>query len=87
MHIHHYEYGTNVYSHEKLHESISRVDENEDKLRDKLEHDYKGTIELIEHEIDKILISQNLNPNKNNVEYKGLVRKWMILYLLIGKVI
>ena len=82
LHTHHYEYGTNVYSHEKLHESKSRIDENEDRLRHNLEHDYKGTIELIEHEIDKILISQNLNPNKNNVEYKGLVRKWIDLKLI-----
>ena len=82
MHIHHYEYGTNVYDDKKLNESISRTDENEEKLRDRLEKDYKGTIELIEREVDKILITQNLEPNKRNVEYKGLVRRWVDLKLI-----
>jgi integrase len=82
MHIHHYEYGTNVYDDKKLNKSISRIDENEEKLRDRLEKDYKGTIDLIEREIDKILITQNLEPNKRNVEYKGLVRRWIDLKLI-----
>ena len=82
MHIHHYEYGTNVYDDKKLNKSISRIDENEEKLRDRLEKDYRGTIDLIEREIDKILITQNLEPNKKNVEYKGLVRRWIDLKLI-----
>ena len=82
MHIHHYEYGTNVYDDKKLNKSISRIDENEEKLRDRLEKDYKGTIDLIEREIDKILITQNIEPNKRNVEYKGLVRRWIELKLM-----
>jgi hypothetical protein len=47
LHIHHYEFGTNVFSKNKLNESMLRVDKEEEKLRDKLENDYKGTIELI----------------------------------------
>ena len=82
MHIHHYEYGTNVYDDKKLNKSISRIDENEEKLRDRLEKDYKGTIDLIEREIDKILITQNIEPNVKNVEYKGLVRRWIELKLM-----
>jgi|TARA_B110001454_G_scaffold207094_1_gene218152 hypothetical protein len=82
LHIHHYQYGTNVFSKVKLKESISRIEENEKKLRDRLENDYKGTIDLIENEIDKILITQNLEPNKKNVEYKGLVRRWIELKLI-----
>ena len=82
MHIHHYEYGTNVYDDKKLNKSISRIDENEEKLRDRLEKDYRVTVDLIEKEIDKILITQNLEPNKNNVEYKGLVRRWIDLKLI-----
>lgn len=46
----------------------------EDKLKQRLKKDYKRTIDLIENEIDKILITQNLEPNKKNIEYKGLVR-------------
>ncbi|MDP6465995.1 MAG: hypothetical protein QGH65_19150, partial [SAR324 cluster bacterium] len=56
LHIHHYEYGTNVYDDEKLKESISRVDKDEENLRERLKKDYKGTIGKIENEIDKILI-------------------------------
>lgn len=82
LHIHHYEYGTNVYDDNKLNESSSRVDENEERLRDRLQKDYRGTVELIEREIDKILITQNLEPNKKNVEYKGLVRRWIDLKLI-----
>ena len=82
LHIHHYEYGTNVYDEEKLKESILRADKDEENLRESLKKDYKGTIEKIENEIDKILISQNLNPNKKNVEYKGLVRRWVDLKLI-----
>ena len=82
LHIHHYEYGTNVYDDNKLNESISRVYEDEERLRDRLQKDYRGTVELIEREIDKILITQNLEPNKKNVEYKGLVRRWIDLKLI-----
>ena len=82
MHIHHYEYGTNKYVDKKLNEGISRIDDEEQKLRGRLEKDYKGTIDLIENEIDKILITQNLEPNKNNVEYKGLLRRWIDLKLI-----
>ena len=41
LHIHHYEYVTNVYDDKKLKDSISRIEENEEKLRDRLENDYK----------------------------------------------
>ena len=82
LHIHHYEFGTNVFSKDKLNESMLRVDKEEEKLRDKLENDYKGTIELIEREVDKILITQDLEPDKKNVEYKKLVRRWIELKLM-----
>ena len=82
LHIHHYEFGTNVFSKDKLNESRSRVDKEEERLREKLEKDYKGTIDLIENEIDKILITQDLEPDKKNVEYKKLVRRWIELKLM-----
>ena len=46
------------------------MDKDEENFRERLKKDYKGTIGKIENEIDKILISQNLNPNKKNVEYE-----------------
>jgi len=82
LHIHHYELGTNVFSKDKLNESRSRVDKEEERLREKLEKDYKGTIDLIEREVDKILITQDLEPDKKNVEYKKLVRRWIELKLM-----
>jgi len=82
LHIHHYEFGTNVFSKDKLNESRSRVDKEEERLREKLEKDYKGTIDLIEREVDKILITQDLEPDKKNVEYKKLVRRWIELKLM-----
>ena len=82
LHIHHYQYGTNVFSKDKLNESRSRVDKEEERLREKLEKDYKGTIDMIEREVDKILITQDLEPDKKNVEYKKLVRRWIELKLM-----
>ena len=82
LHIHHYQYGTNVFDEDKLNESISKSDKEEERLRDKLQKDYKGTIELIENEVDKILITQDLEPDKKNVEYKKLVRRWIELKLM-----
>ena len=83
LYIHHYEYGTNVYDEDKLNESLSKIDNEEEKIKDGLKkNNYKETIELIGNEIDKILITQNLEPNKNNIEYKGLVRRWIDLKLI-----
>ena len=45
-------------------------------------NNYKDTIELIGNEIDKILSTQDLEPDKNNIEYKGLVRRWIDLKLI-----
>ena len=81
LHIRHYQYGTKVFDEEKLSESIFKADSEEEKLRDTLNQNYKGTIGLIDHEIDKILISQNLQPEKKNLEYKGLVQRWIGLKL------
>ena len=82
LHIHHYELGTNVFSKEKLNESISKTIKEEERLRDRLEKDYKETVELIEREVDKILITQDIEPDNKSIEYKGLVRRWIELKLM-----
>ena len=82
LNIHHYQYGTNVFSKDKLSESISKTIKEEERLRDRLEKDYKDTLGVIEREIDKILITLDLDPNKESVEYKGLVRRWIELKLM-----
>ena len=66
----------------KLSESISKTIKEEERLRDRLEKDYKDTLGVIEREIDKILITLDLDPNKESVEYKGLVRRWIELKLM-----
>ena len=36
----------------------------------------------MEKEIDKILLSLDIEPDKSKVEYKGLLRKWVELKLM-----
>ena len=59
--------------------SISRVDKDEEQLKERLKKDYKDTVDKIQQEIDKILITQNLQSNKNNIEYIVLMRRWIDL--------
>ena len=80
--IHHYEHGTNVYDENKQKDSISRVDKDEEQLKERLKKDYNDTVDKIQQEIDKILITQNLQPNKKNVEYIVLMRRWIDLKLI-----
>ena len=47
-----------------------------------MKKDYKYTVDKIQQEIDKILITQNLQPNKKNVEYIVLMRMWIDLKLI-----
>ena len=58
------------------------VDKDEEQLKERLKKDYKDTVDKIQQEIDKILITQNLQPNKKNVEYIVLMRRWIDLKLI-----
>ena len=51
-------------------------------LKERLEKDYKDADEIIQQWIEKILITQNLQPNKKNVEYIVLMRRWIDLKLI-----
>ena len=82
MYIHHYEHETNVYDEYKWKDSVSRVDKDEEQLKEILKKYYKDTVDKIQQEIDKILITQNLQPNKKNVEYIVLMRRWIDLKLI-----
>ena len=75
-HIHHYENDTNKYDEEVLNERILQSSEKEKILKERLKTNYKGTVDKIEKEIDRILNSRDLKTDKNNVDYKCLVRKW-----------
>jgi len=81
-HIHWVEYGTNKWDKDKLNESLSKVEMGELKLKENLKEDYKEVVDKIEKEIDKILVSQNLNPNRKNIEYQSLKRRWIELKLM-----
>ena len=70
------------YDEDNLNETLGKIDRNEENLKERLKTNYKGTIDRIETEIDKILIKNNLKPNKKNVEYKGLVKRWIDLRLI-----
>ena len=56
-------------------ESISRVEKEEEQLKERLKKDYKGTVDKIEHEIDKILITQNLQPNNEECRIQEIGEK------------
>ena len=62
--------------------SISRVHKDEEQIKERLKKDDKDTVDRIHQEIDKILIAQNLQPNKKNVEYIVLMRRWIDLKLI-----
>ena len=81
-HIHHYETDTNKYDEEVLNERIFQSSEKEKILKERLKSNYNGTIDKIEKEIDRILNSRDLKTDKNNVDYKGLVRKWTDLKII-----
>ena len=81
-HIHHYENDTNKYDEEELNERIFQSSEKEKILKERLKSNYNGTVEKIEKEIDRILNSRDLKTDKNNVDYKGLVRKWTDLKII-----
>ena len=53
-----------------------------EQLKEKLKIDYKDIVDKIQQEIDKILITQNLQPNKKNVEYIVMMRRWIDLKLI-----
>ena len=48
--------------------SISRIDKDVEQLKERLKKDYMDTVDKIQEEIDKILITKNLQPNKKNVK-------------------
>ena len=81
-HIHHYENDTNKYDEEELNERIFQSSEKEKILKERLKTNYKGTVDKIEKEIDRILNSRNLKSDKKNDDFKSLVRKWTDLKII-----
>ena len=81
-HIDLYEWKTNKWAPDELAARIDEIDKKENKLLSRLKNDFVETNEIISKEIDKILIKKNLNPDKQNYEYAGLISRWTDLKVL-----
>ena len=81
-HIHLYEWETNKWNEKELQERIDEIDEKENKLKERLQNDFKGTTEHLAKEVDKILKDKDLKPDKKNYEYKGLISRWTDLQVI-----
>ena len=83
LHIHHYQYGTNVFSKDKLKESISRIEGNEEKLREKLENDHKQYSESARtsstHEIGIHKLQWKSEKKKERQSFLGIdqIKGWI----------
>jgi len=81
-HINLYEWETNKWNEKELQERIDEIDEKENKLKERLQNDFKGTTEHLAKEVDKILKDKDLKPDKKNYEYKGLISRWTDLQVI-----
>ena len=81
-HINLYEWETNKWNEKELQERIDEIDDKENKLKDRLQNDFKGTTEHLANEVDKILKDKDLKPDKKNYEYKGLISRWTDLQVI-----
>jgi integrase len=81
-HINLYEWETNKWNEKELQERIDEIDDKENKLKERLQNDFKGTTEHLANEVDKILKDKDLKPDKKNYEYKGLISRWTDLQVI-----
>ena len=81
-HINLYEWETNKWSEKELQKRIDEIDEKENKLRERLQNDFKVTTAHLAKEVDKILKEKDLNPAKNQYEYQGLISRWTDLQVI-----
>ena len=81
-HINLYEWETNKWSEKELQKRIDEIDEKENKLRERLQNDFKGTAAHLAKEVDKILKEKDLKPDKNQYEYRGLISRWTDLQVI-----
>ena len=81
-HINLYEWETNKWNEKELQERIDEIDKKENKLKERLQNDFKGTTEHLAKEVDKILKDKDLKPDKKNYEYRGLISRWTDLQVI-----
>jgi hypothetical protein len=60
-HINLYEWETNRWNERELQERIDEIDKKENKLKERLQNDFKGTTEHLAKEVDKIFILDPIN--------------------------
>ena len=81
-HINLYEWETNKWDDKELQKRIDEIDKKENKLRQSLKNDFKGTTEHLSKEVDKILKNNDLQPDNKNYEYRGLISIWTDLQVI-----
>ncbi|SVB00688.1 uncharacterized protein METZ01_LOCUS153542 [marine metagenome] len=81
-HINLYEWETNKWSEKELQKRIDEIDEKENKLRERLQNDFKVTTAHLAKEVDTILKDKDLKPDKKNYEYRGLISRWTDLQVI-----
>ena len=81
-HINLYEWETNKWNEKELQERIDEIDKKENKLKERLQNDFKGTTEHLAKEVDRILKKKELKPDKKNYEYRGLISRWVDLSVI-----
>tara|TARA_B100000315_G_scaffold166571_1_gene155163 strand:- start:6 stop:1757 length:1752 start_codon:yes stop_codon:yes gene_type:complete len=81
-HINLYEWETNKWNEKELQDRIDEIDDKENKLKERLQSDFKGTTEHLAKEVDTILKDKDLKPDKKNYEYRGLISRWTDLQVI-----
>ena len=81
-HINLYEWETNKWNEKELQKRIDEIDDKGNKLKERLQNDFKGTTEHLAKEVDRILKKKELKPDKKNYEYRGLISRWVDLSVI-----
>ena len=61
-HINLYEWENNKWNEKELQDRIDEIDDKENKLKERLQNDFKGTTEHLAKEVDRILKKKELKP-------------------------
>ena len=77
LHVHHVEEGTNLFVESKIHQSVTKISEQEEKFNERLRNDLKGVQKEVDVDLEKILNSQGYEVKKDSVPFKRL-RRWVI---------
>ena len=77
LHVHHVEEGTNLFVESKILKSVTKISEQEEKFNQRLQTDLKSVQKDVERDLEKILLSQGYDVNKETVPFKRL-RRWVI---------